>query len=94
MAAAGVQLTLCTWMVIVAAALTPLTWAGTPKVRPHCARTHARPGLLRIFKLSSELRPEIFSDAVISRIEVFFFIRSCVITFKSGLVELGVFPQA
>ena len=77
-----------------AAALTPLTWAGTPKVRPHCARTHARPGLLRIFKLSSELRPEIFSDAVISRIEVVFFIKSCVISFKSGLVELGVFPQA
>merc|ERR1719499_1364807 len=31
MAGVGVHLTLCTWMVIVAAALTPLTWMGTPK---------------------------------------------------------------
>jgi len=31
MTAAGVHLTLCTWMVIVAGILTPLTWAGTPK---------------------------------------------------------------
>lgn len=31
MAGAGLHLNLCTWMVIVAAALTPLTWMGTPK---------------------------------------------------------------
>jgi len=31
MSAAGVHLTLCAWMVIVAAFLTLLTWAGTPK---------------------------------------------------------------
>ena len=31
MAGAGLHLDLCTWMVIVAAALTPLTWMGTPK---------------------------------------------------------------
>ena len=31
MAGAGLDLNLCTWMVIVAAALTPLTWMGTPK---------------------------------------------------------------
>ena len=31
MAGAGLDLSLCTWMVIVAAALTPLTWMGTPK---------------------------------------------------------------
>ena len=30
-AAAGFQLSLCVWMVIVAAGLTPLTWMGTPK---------------------------------------------------------------
>jgi len=30
-AAAGFHMTLCIWMVIVAAFLTPLTWAGTPK---------------------------------------------------------------
>ena len=30
-AAAGFQLSLCVWMVIVAACLTPLTWMGTPK---------------------------------------------------------------
>jgi len=29
--AAGLHLSLCVWMVIVAAALTPLTWMGTPK---------------------------------------------------------------
>ena len=29
--AAGFQLSLCVWMVIVAAGLTPLTWMGTPK---------------------------------------------------------------
>ena len=32
MAGVGVELTLCTWMVIVAVCLTPLTWMGTPKV--------------------------------------------------------------
>ena len=31
MAGAGLHLDLCTWMVIVAAGLTPLTWMGTPK---------------------------------------------------------------
>jgi len=31
MAGVGVELTLCTWMVIVAVCLTPLTWMGTPK---------------------------------------------------------------
>ena len=30
-AAAGLHLTLCSWMVIVATGLTPLTWMGTPK---------------------------------------------------------------
>ena len=30
-AAAGLQLSLCTWMVIVSASLVPLTWMGTPK---------------------------------------------------------------
>ena len=30
-AAAGFDLSLCMWMVIVAACLTPLTWMGTPK---------------------------------------------------------------
>ena len=30
-AAAGFHLSLCTWMVIVAGILTPLTWMGTPK---------------------------------------------------------------
>ena len=29
--AAGFQLSLCVWMVIVAVGLTPLTWMGTPK---------------------------------------------------------------
>ena len=31
LAAAGLELSLCLWMVIVAACLTPLTWMGTPK---------------------------------------------------------------
>merc|ERR1712080_659968 len=31
LANAGLSLSLCVWMVIVAAVLTPLTWAGTPK---------------------------------------------------------------
>jgi len=31
MSAAGVHLSLCVWMLIVAAVLTPLTWLGTPK---------------------------------------------------------------
>ena len=35
MAGVGVQLTLCQWMVLVAAGLTPLTWMGTPKVSEH-----------------------------------------------------------
>ena len=35
MAGVGVQLTLCQWMVLVAAGLTPLTWMGTPKVSKH-----------------------------------------------------------
>ena len=39
MAGVGVQLTLCQWMVLVAAGLTPLTWMGTPKVSKHiCIR--------------------------------------------------------
>ena len=39
MAGVGVQLTLCQWMVLVAAGLTPLTWMGTPKVSEHiCIR--------------------------------------------------------
>ena len=32
MAAANVHLTICVWMVVTAAVLTPLTWFGTPKV--------------------------------------------------------------
>ena len=36
----GLQLDLCSWMVVVAVGLTPLTWLGTPKVRdsPHSTR--------------------------------------------------------
>ena len=31
--ATGLQLDLCSWMVVVAVGLTPLTWLGTPKVK-------------------------------------------------------------
>ena len=31
LSSAGLELSLCIWMVIVAACLTPLTWMGTPK---------------------------------------------------------------